>query len=408
MATEREQGLAALQQGNANAAVPLLEQAVQNDPSDFQAHLILGAAYAQVNRANDAVNILTQAVHLEPANAQARYNLGIALQKAGWTNEAATAFEQALTLQPDYAQAKQALDFVRPPQVNQAQVPTTQLSPQQAPPSYQPQSSAPQQYTPVAPQQGYAPPQNPYAPPQQGYGQAPQQPYSAAPAYASLTVDSEKNRKGLLMYAYGGYGMIVMFILTIVGGIALFGSPETLATVSKGSTLITTILGIVMGVGMIQAHKASGVQQIGTAGWILLLERVVSIVTTLTMATPPPVRNASMRAFSPEQIAAAGALGVVGIISAVAMFVSLYLTCTGFLQLSMGLNNSFAEEQATRALKAFKTSGYCLLGGFGGAILGVFAPPLLILAGLVMLIGGFGFLICWVRTLMTASMLANS
>jgi len=173
MSTECDQGLEALKQGNVNAAIPLLEQAIQVDSNDFNAHLYLGAAYSQADRANDAVTILTQSVHLQPSNAQARFNLGIALQKAGWANEAATAFEQALTLQPDYPQAQQALSALRPPQVPQAQVPTQIISPQQAP-----------QYTPINPQ-GYAPPQqlNSYAPPQQGYGQAP-----GAPNYANLAM----------------------------------------------------------------------------------------------------------------------------------------------------------------------------------------------------------------------------
>lgn len=114
MSTERDAGLAALQQSDAAAAVEHLEKAIQESPDDYQAHMYLGAAYGQVGRANDAVQVLTRAVQIDPANAQARYNLGIALERAGWKEQALQAFQQAVTLQPDYGRAQEGIARLQP------------------------------------------------------------------------------------------------------------------------------------------------------------------------------------------------------------------------------------------------------------------------------------------------------
>jgi hypothetical protein len=161
MSADRDQGIAALQQGDTATAIAALERATQADPNDFQSVTFLGAAYSKAERHNDSVQALTQAVTIQPSNAQARFNLGVALQKAGWADQAAQAYEQALQLQPNYPQAQQALAGVRP------QSPLAQTTPQQplaggyppqqpAQPTYAPQ---PQSYSPPPQQQAY----NPYA-----------------------------------------------------------------------------------------------------------------------------------------------------------------------------------------------------------------------------------------------------
>ncbi len=165
MSVDRDQGIAALQQGDPATAIAALERATQADPNDYQAVTFLGAAYAKAERHNDAVQALTQAVTIQPSNAQARFNLGVALQKAGWADQAVQAYEQALQLQPNYPQAQQALAGLRP------QSPQTYAQP--------PQSTAPQPlaggYAPPQPQQpSYAPPPQSYAPPAQEYN-----PYAA-------------------------------------------------------------------------------------------------------------------------------------------------------------------------------------------------------------------------------------
>jgi|SRR5579871_1972231 len=115
MSEARDAGYQALQQGDVAGAVARLEEAAQQNPQDYLAHLYLGAAYGQAGRHAEAVQALTRAVQLDPSNAQARYNLGIALERAGWREQAITALQQALQLRPDYEMAKAALQRLMPP-----------------------------------------------------------------------------------------------------------------------------------------------------------------------------------------------------------------------------------------------------------------------------------------------------
>src|SRR5579871_3834122 len=113
MSEARDAGYQALQQGDVAGAVARLEEAAQQNPQDYLAHLYLGAAYGQAGRHAEAVQALTRAVQLDPSNAQARYNLGIALERAGWREQAVTALQQALQLQPDYSRAREALQSLQ-------------------------------------------------------------------------------------------------------------------------------------------------------------------------------------------------------------------------------------------------------------------------------------------------------
>ena len=83
MSQQREAGLAALQSSDFTGAIPLLEEACQIAPEDYDSHLFLGAAYGGAGRQMDAINALTKSVQIQPANGQARYNLGVAMERAG-------------------------------------------------------------------------------------------------------------------------------------------------------------------------------------------------------------------------------------------------------------------------------------------------------------------------------------
>jgi len=109
MASLRESGWEAFQRGELDEAIRLLTLACQEDPSDYQAHLILGAVYGRKQQHDEAIAALISAVHLQPADALARYNLGVALEKAGHIDSAIEAFRQAVTLDPGYFKAKEAL-----------------------------------------------------------------------------------------------------------------------------------------------------------------------------------------------------------------------------------------------------------------------------------------------------------
>src|SRR5262245_9543272 len=134
MSVERDSGFAALQRDDIATAIQQLEQACLIDPSDYEAHLYLGAAYGKANRHLDAINSVTKAVQLQPSNAQARYNLGIAMESGGYKEQAIQAMQQALTLQPGYTKAQEALQRLQP-----------SAPPTQSPGTYatQPQDSQP-------------------------------------------------------------------------------------------------------------------------------------------------------------------------------------------------------------------------------------------------------------------------
>ena len=173
MSTHRDAGLEALQSSDYTGAIPLLEEACQIAPEDYDSHLFLGAAYGGAGRQMDAINALTKSVQIQPANGQARYNLGVAMERAGYSDQAKLAFEQALMLQPDYAQAQQALQRL-----------TGMSSGAQAPPpppqqeqTYQPQPPAPQYGAPLQQSQQYGSPQSPA--PQSGASQKPAPLYGA-------------------------------------------------------------------------------------------------------------------------------------------------------------------------------------------------------------------------------------
>ncbi len=113
MSGEKDAGLKALQGGDVDGAIRMLELACSADPSDYQAHIYLGAAYSQAQRAGDAINVLTHAVELQPSNAQARYNLATAMERGGHSEQAVAVFEQAIMLQPDYPKALDALQRLK-------------------------------------------------------------------------------------------------------------------------------------------------------------------------------------------------------------------------------------------------------------------------------------------------------
>ena len=200
MANEREEGLAALQNGDFATAQAKLEAAIAADPRDPQSHLYLGGVYHQQGNHLDAVRALTTATELQPMSSQAQYNLGIALEALGSHQQALDAYRKALALQDNYPLAQQGIERMQ--KAMQAAPPTGMYGTAPAP-SYQeaanPLYAAPAQpymqdqtqpVAPYAPQPYAAPPAQPgYAPPAQP-GYAPQQGYAAPevqPGYAQPT-----------------------------------------------------------------------------------------------------------------------------------------------------------------------------------------------------------------------------
>ncbi len=251
MSTERDAGLQALQQGNPAAAVPLLETAVQQNPSDFDVLLFLGEAYGQVGRQMDAIRSITSAVQLQPANAQARYNLAVAMEQGGYRDQAIQALGQALTLQPSYPKAEEALRRLQGSESSSGAAVLPASDGSQAAPGYGPPSVAPSPYqagygqtteSSAPPQAGFGrvaetpvggpqPAANPYAPTSNAnlYGQPPANPYAPPPAtqgpypYVTRPMGGPGAMSQVFNPEYAGFGariaawLIDTVLMTIVG-----------------------------------------------------------------------------------------------------------------------------------------------------------------------------------------------
>jgi hypothetical protein len=167
MASERELGWQAFQQGDTHGAIALLESACRQNPGDYDAHQYLGAAYGKAGRHSEAISAMTRAVQIQPSNPQARYNLGVALESGGFPVQAVAAFQQAISLEPNYFKAKEAIQRLQQaeespriqPESAPAAPPQTLHSHSSPSAELQPFSSS-QSFTPPATQRFAAPPGN--------------------------------------------------------------------------------------------------------------------------------------------------------------------------------------------------------------------------------------------------------
>jgi tetratricopeptide (TPR) repeat protein len=96
-----QQGLAALQRGDAAAAVPPLQAAVKLAPPHFLAHVQLGDAFLALNQPAAAAEAYRRAAELEPTVPEARIGLAEALLKSGQIDAAEEVLRQGVAAQPD-------------------------------------------------------------------------------------------------------------------------------------------------------------------------------------------------------------------------------------------------------------------------------------------------------------------
>ena len=92
-----------LKRGEATAARPFAEQAVQSGPENFTAHVVLGRALLALDDVPGAIRELEIAVKLEPTSPQTRIALASAYQRAG--NQQAAARHRA-----EFQRLKQMID----------------------------------------------------------------------------------------------------------------------------------------------------------------------------------------------------------------------------------------------------------------------------------------------------------
>ncbi|WP_446808829.1 tetratricopeptide repeat protein [Methylomonas sp. 2BW1-5-20] len=93
-------GLLKHQQGDSDAAIQLIGQALAEAPQYFDAYNNLGNIYIKLEQFTQAADAYCEALRLNPANAETYANLGVAYKKQGDFARAAEAYRQVLGLQP--------------------------------------------------------------------------------------------------------------------------------------------------------------------------------------------------------------------------------------------------------------------------------------------------------------------
>jgi tetratricopeptide (TPR) repeat protein len=102
----------AMNNGQHEAAIPLLEKALESSPGDAVVHNSLGSALAATGRLAKAVAQFRKATELSPDYPTAHNNLASALVDSGTLDAAIVEFRQALALKPDFAEAHTGLGGV--------------------------------------------------------------------------------------------------------------------------------------------------------------------------------------------------------------------------------------------------------------------------------------------------------
>ena len=91
---------------NLEAAITLLQEAVQYLPTDYETYQLLGVAYGQKGDTQKAIEYFKKEIELAPKNATAHYNLGVAYRHAGDMQAAQASFDAAKALDPNLPQLK--------------------------------------------------------------------------------------------------------------------------------------------------------------------------------------------------------------------------------------------------------------------------------------------------------------
>jgi tetratricopeptide (TPR) repeat protein len=104
-----EAGLAALNAGNASAAIPLFGRAVQLDPSHKTAWNDLGLADLRAGKLDEAITAFQKELEINPADEHVNSYLGLALERQNKQIEAADAFRKQVKINPLDAAAHTAL-----------------------------------------------------------------------------------------------------------------------------------------------------------------------------------------------------------------------------------------------------------------------------------------------------------
>ena len=91
--------------GERDAAIERYEQALALKPGFAGAHNNLGNAYKELGRLDDAIGCYLQAIAISPDFAMSHNNLGVVFKNLGRTDDAVAHYRKALSIAPNYAEA---------------------------------------------------------------------------------------------------------------------------------------------------------------------------------------------------------------------------------------------------------------------------------------------------------------
>jgi tetratricopeptide (TPR) repeat protein len=98
-------GIVALEAGDLERAVGLLQRLTTVAPGDAAGHYLLGKAYRALGRAPEALGCFEEAARLAPDHVDARFSMAVLhCERAAW-REAIPALREVLRLRPDYPEA---------------------------------------------------------------------------------------------------------------------------------------------------------------------------------------------------------------------------------------------------------------------------------------------------------------
>jgi S1-C subfamily serine protease/tetratricopeptide (TPR) repeat protein len=82
-----------------------LQERVQKNPEDADAHYHLGHSYALKGRYQEALNSFKESVRIKPNNKDAHYNIGLSFSLLRQLEEANAAYKKAIRIYPEFAEA---------------------------------------------------------------------------------------------------------------------------------------------------------------------------------------------------------------------------------------------------------------------------------------------------------------
>jgi tetratricopeptide (TPR) repeat protein len=106
-------GLLRFKQARWEEAVPLMQRAADEDPTNSEILINIGTALLTLDRNEEAVVWLKRATTVAPDSAAAHNNLGVALAKMTLWEESAAEFQRTLEIKPDHRTAGRSLLMVR-------------------------------------------------------------------------------------------------------------------------------------------------------------------------------------------------------------------------------------------------------------------------------------------------------